>query len=74
MFYNGSQQQTLINRRKNMTAHIFKAKGGIWTLIISRSPIGQINGDNVISQAAYENKTAAKQAAKAIGAKPWNYL
>ena len=57
-----------------MTAHIFKAKGGVWNLIISKSPIGQINGDNVIAQATYQNKTAAKQAAKAIGAKPWNYL
>jgi hypothetical protein len=57
-----------------MTAHIYKARGGVWTLIISRSPIGQINGDNVIAQSTHQNKTAAKQAAKAIGAKPWNYV
>jgi hypothetical protein len=56
-----------------MTAHIFKAKGGIWTLILSKSPIGEINGDNVISETPYENKNAAKQAAKAAGAKAWNY-
>ena len=56
-----------------MTAHIFKAKGGIWTLILSKSPHGQINGDNVISETPYANKVEAKKAAKAAGAKPWNY-
>ena len=56
-----------------ITAHIFKAKGGIWTLILSKSPYGEINGDNVISQTPYANKIEAKKAAKSIGAKPWNY-
>jgi hypothetical protein len=56
-----------------ITAHIFKAKGGIWTLILSKSPHGEINGDNVISQIPYENKIEAKKAAKTVGAKPWNY-
>ena len=54
-----------------MTAHIYKAKGGIWTLILSKS--ASITADQVISETAYENKVAAKQAAKAVGAKPWNY-
>ena len=55
-----------------MTAHLFKSKGQ-WQLIISKSPIGEINGDNVISQTAFDSKVEAKKAAKAIGAKPWNY-
>jgi hypothetical protein len=51
-------------------AHLFK-KSKAWILLISDS--AAINGDHVISETAYENKTAAKKAAAALGAKPWNY-
>lgn len=52
-----------------MFAHIYKARGG-FTLIISRG--AEIN-QGVISTALYADKKAAKAAAKAINAKPWNY-
>lgn len=54
-----------------LTAHLTKVKNG-WKLTI-------VNGikpllENIISEQEFATKTYAKKAAKAIGAKPWNYI
>ena len=55
-----------------MYAHIFKARQkGFWELIISKS--AAVSYDQVISSNLYATKPEAKQAAKSINAKPWNY-
>jgi hypothetical protein len=53
-----------------ITAHLTKVKNG-WKLTIVNgiSPILE----NIISDVFYETKPAAKAAAKAANAKPWNY-
>jgi hypothetical protein len=54
-----------------MIAHIFKAKGGKWRLVISRS--ASITSDQVISDQLFDGKVDAKRAAKSLGAKAHNY-
>lgn len=51
-------------------AHIFKAAGGKFTLFITTGPA---ISEGVISRQVYDGKVAAKAAAKAAGAKAWNF-
>ena len=53
-----------------MIAHIFKAKAGQFTLILST---GAAINTGVISETLYASKAEAKAAAKAAGATPHNY-
>jgi hypothetical protein len=58
-----------------MFASIFsarKATGYKYELVLHYEP--KINGESVAIQMYFQNKAAAKQAAKAANAKPYNYL
>ena len=51
-------------------AHIYKARGGKFTLLISTTPdISQ----SVISETLFADRKSAKQAAKSLGAVAYNY-
>jgi len=50
-------------------SHIYKTRGG-FNLILTTGPA--LN-TGVISETQHADKRAAKAAAKAAGAKPWNY-
>lgn len=52
-------------------AHIFRARGGQFVLVITRTPA--ITSDNVIEEQEFSSIRAAKDEAKALGAKPWNF-
>lgn len=54
-----------------MYASIFTARGKRFELVIHSTPA--ITGDSVQAQYYYATRAEAKAAAKAIGAKPWNY-
>jgi hypothetical protein len=54
-----------------MYASIFTARGKRFELVIHNQP--GINGDSVQAQYYFATRAEAKAAAKAIGAKPWNY-
>lgn len=54
-----------------MYASIFTARGKRFELVIHSTPA--ISGDSVQAQYYYATRAEAKAAAKAIGAKPWNY-
>jgi uncharacterized protein YegP (UPF0339 family) len=63
-------KQTTLPGAANMIAHIFKAKAGQFTLILST---GAAINTGVISETLYASKAEAKAAAKAAGATPHNY-
>jgi hypothetical protein len=52
-----------------MYSHIYKARGGFTLIITTGAEINQ----GVISTAIYSDRKTAKQVAKQLGAKPWNY-
>jgi hypothetical protein len=52
-----------------MYSHIFKARGGFTLIITTGAEINQ----GVISKTIYADRKTAKQVAKQLGAKPWNY-
>ncbi len=54
-----------------MYASIFTARGKRFELVIHSTPA--ISGESVQAQYYYATRAEAKAAAKAIGAKPWNY-
>ena len=54
-----------------MYASIFTARGKRFELVIHSTPA--ISGDSVQAQYYFATRAEAKAAAKAIGAKPWNY-
>lgn len=51
-------------------SHIYKARGGKFMLIITTGPS---IAEGVVSEQTFNSKNEAKAAAKAVGAKPWNY-
>ena len=54
-----------------MYASIFNARGKRFQLVIHNQP--GLDGDSVQSEQYFDSKAAAKAAAKALGAKAWNY-
>ncbi len=52
-------------------AHIFRARGGQFKLVITRTPA--ITPDSVIEEQEFSSAHAARDEARALGAKPWNY-
>lgn len=67
---NSSNTNTAENEMIEKFAHIYKARGGKWTLFITTGPA--IN-QGVISEQVCDDKTSAKRLAKEASAKPWNY-
>ena len=59
------------NGKPIMYASIFTARGKRFELVIHSTPA--ISGESVQAQYYYATRAEAKAAAKAIGAKPWNY-
>jgi hypothetical protein len=55
---------------KKMIAHIYRSRNKNWLLILTT---GAAISQGVISETIYPSKVAAKQAAKQVNAKPWNY-
>jgi hypothetical protein len=53
-----------------MIAHIYKSRNKNWLLILTT---GAAISQGVVSETIYPSKVAAKQAAKQVNAKPWNY-
>ena len=53
-----------------MYAHIYRAAGKKARLIISTGPS---ISEGIVSEQLFDSKAEAKQAAKAAGAKPWNF-
>lgn len=51
-------------------AHIFNAPGKKVRLIITTGPTVS---EGVVSEQIFDSKAEAKKAAKAAGAKPWNF-
>jgi hypothetical protein len=64
------QAKAQIEAERKPLAHIYKAKAGQFTLILST---GAAINTGVLSETTHANKAEAKAAAKAAGATPHNY-
>lgn len=51
-------------------AHIYKARGGVFNLLITTGPA---ISEGVLSNLSFDNRAMAKAHARAAGAKPHNY-